>query len=151
MEDGTWNKAILWLHHMHHGSIVFWPHLIFSYLCSVNMGFITSHWGCGLASGRPSSALLSSLWTGQPLWGQVRHDEVRSLRTRSRSGWRTLYRKSGLCMCSQKWNCMASFPIPTVMYLWAISQIYEYGNWETEHYNSVLEITRSCSFISVNT
>ncbi len=31
------------------------------------------------------------------------------------------------------------------------SQIHECGNWETEHYNSVLEITRSRSFISGNT
>jgi hypothetical protein len=27
------------------------------------------------------------------------------------------------------------------------SQIHECGNWETEHYNSVLEITRPHSFI----
>jgi hypothetical protein len=31
------------------------------------------------------------------------------------------------------------------------SQIHECGNWETEHYNSVLEITRPRSFISGNT
>jgi hypothetical protein len=31
------------------------------------------------------------------------------------------------------------------------SQIHECGNFETEHYNSVLEITRSHSFISGNT
>ena len=31
------------------------------------------------------------------------------------------------------------------------SQIHECGNWETEHYNSVLEITRPCSLISWNT
>jgi hypothetical protein len=31
------------------------------------------------------------------------------------------------------------------------SQIHECGNWETEHYNSVLEITRLRSFISDNT
>ncbi len=31
------------------------------------------------------------------------------------------------------------------------SQIHEYGNWETEHYNSVLEKTRPHSFISGNT
>jgi hypothetical protein len=30
------------------------------------------------------------------------------------------------------------------------SQIHECGNWETEHYNSVLEITRTRSFISGN-
>jgi hypothetical protein len=29
-----------------------------------------------------------------------------------------------------------------------LSQIYESRNWETEHYNSVLEITRLHSFIS---
>ncbi len=71
-------------------------------------------------------------------------------------------------MYSQKWSCAASFPtFPTFMYLWAIhysqnwsaylaaakyadrsweyinrSQIHECGNWETEHYNSVLEITQ---------
>jgi hypothetical protein len=27
------------------------------------------------------------------------------------------------------------------------SQVYECGNWETEHYDSVLEITRQGSFI----
>ncbi len=31
------------------------------------------------------------------------------------------------------------------------SQIHECGNWDTEHYNSVLEITRSLNFISGNT
>jgi hypothetical protein len=31
------------------------------------------------------------------------------------------------------------------------SQIHECGNWETEHYNSVLEIKRPRSFISGNT
>jgi hypothetical protein len=31
------------------------------------------------------------------------------------------------------------------------SQIHECGNWKTEHYNSVLEITRPHSFISGNT
>ncbi len=56
-----------------------------------------------------------------------------------------------------------SFPIPTFMYLWAIyifpgswayinrSQIHECEIWETEQYNSVLEITRPHSFISGNT
>ncbi len=70
--------------------------------------------------------------------------------------------------CSQKWNYATSFPIPTFMCLWAIysqdrsaffgfskkgrnlSQIHERGNWETEHYNSVLEITRLHNFISGN-
>jgi hypothetical protein len=32
-----------------------------------------------------------------------------------------------------------------------LSQIYECGNWETEHYNSVLEIRRLHCFISGNT
>ncbi len=60
--------------------------------------------------------------------------------------------------------------ISTFMYLWAIfifpwsvlgidrsweyincSEKHECHNWETEHYNSVLEITRPCSFISRNT
>ncbi len=81
-------------------------------------------------------------------------------------------------MFSQKWNCTASFPNHTFMYLWAIyifpgsvclfgcskigrqilavykshrSQVHELGNWETEHYESDLEITRPCSFISRNT
>jgi hypothetical protein len=31
------------------------------------------------------------------------------------------------------------------------SQIHECGNWETEHYNSVLEIARPLSLISGNT
>jgi hypothetical protein len=31
------------------------------------------------------------------------------------------------------------------------SQIHECGNWETGHYNYVLEIKRLCSFISGNT
>ncbi len=79
-----------------------------------------------------------------------------------------------LFMCSQKWNWAASFPIPTFMYLWVIyvfpvwvcifgcskdsswdyinrSQIHECENWETEHYNSVLEIMRPRSFIFENT
>jgi hypothetical protein len=69
----------------------------------------------------------------------------------------------------QKWNCAASFPIYTFLYLWAIyifprsasadrlweyinpSQIHECENWETVHYNSVLEITRPRSFVSENT
>jgi hypothetical protein len=78
----------------------------------------------------------------------------------------------------QKWNCAASFPIPKFMYLWPIymfpgsaclfgcskigrpilgilyinrPQIHECGNWETEHYNSFLEITWPWSFFSGNT
>ncbi len=72
-------------------------------------------------------------------------------------------------------NCAALFPIPTFTYLWAIyifpgsvclfgcrkigrpilgiykSLIHEFGNWEIEHFISVLEITRPHSFISGNT
>ncbi len=72
-------------------------------------------------------------------------------------------------MYSQKWNCSASFSFPTFMYLWMIyifpgskyperswkninrSQLHDYGNWETEHYNSVFERTRLRCFISGNT
>ncbi len=73
-------------------------------------------------------------------------------------------------MYNQKWICAASFPtFPTFIYIcerfinsqssWSAylaaakyadrsweyihrSQIHECGNWETEHYNSVLEITQ---------
>ncbi len=70
---------------------------------------------------------------------------------------------------SQKWNCAAMFPIYTLMYRWGIYIFprlvlgrpimgicksftdHECGNWETEHYNSVLETTRLHRFISGNT
>jgi hypothetical protein len=67
---------------------------------------------------------------------------------------------------SQKWNCATSFPIPTFMYLSAIyifrgsvclfgcskigrphrSQIQEYINWATEHYNSVWKCNKAAQF-----
>ncbi len=79
-----------------------------------------------------------------------------------------------LSMCSQKQNCAALFPVPTFMYLWEIYifprsvclvgcrkigrlilGIYksltdtEFGNWDTEHYNSVLEIGRKCMELDI--
>ncbi len=80
-------------------------------------------------------------------------------------------------MCSQNRNYDASVPIPTFKCLWAfyifpgsvhilgcsktdrpileiyksLTDIWVYRNWETEHYNSVLEITRLHSLISGNT
>ncbi len=81
-------------------------------------------------------------------------------------------------MYFQNWNWVASFPIPTFVYLWTIyifpgwiclirlqqnrqtnlenisishSQIHECGNWETKHYNSVFKIMRPRTFISGNT
>ncbi len=87
-----------------------------------------------------------------------------------------LYRKSILCI---PWNKRPRHrSISTFMYLWAIyifpgsawvfgckigrlilgickslrrSQLHKCGNWETEHYNSVLEIMRPHSFFSGNT
>ncbi len=78
-------------------------------------------------------------------------------------------------MCSQKWNCglvhlcyscicewfiysqnqsaylaIAKFADRSWEYINHL-QIYECGNWETKHYNYVLEITRLHSFISENT
>jgi hypothetical protein len=42
-------------------------------------------------------------------------------------------------------------PVSTTQTAKKIPQIYECRNWETEHYNSVLEIRRLHSFISGNT
>ncbi len=86
---------------------------------------------------------------------------------------RTLRNGHGLLHCTEnsthifpELNCVASFTISTFMYLWAICifprsvlgrpivgiyKSHECGNWETEHYNSVLEITRPHRFISWNT
>ncbi len=41
-------------------------------------------------------------------------------------------------------------PILGILYI-NLLQIHECGNWDTERYNSVLEITRLCSFIFGNT
>ncbi len=70
---------------------------------------------------------------------------------------------------SKKWNCAASFPIPTFMYLWAIyifqGSVCLFGcskidrpilgiyksltdTWPTEHCNSVWEITWPLGFMS---
>jgi hypothetical protein len=88
----------------------------------------------------------------------------------------TLYRKYDLCIPRNE-TMWASFPISTFMYLLAIyifpGLVYLFswckidipvlgiykiahrymngGNWEAEHYNSVLEIMRPHSFISGNT
>jgi hypothetical protein len=52
-----------------------------------------------------------------------------------------------LFMYAQKWNCAAAAKKADRSWEYINrSQIHECGNWETEHYNSVLEITRS-SFI----
>jgi hypothetical protein len=53
---------------------------------------------------------------------------------------------------SQKWNCTASFLIPTFMYLWSIfiySRIHEYGNWERGRAVSFLGIHHSDLLLSV--
>ncbi len=63
-----------------------------------------------------------------------------------------------LCVCerfmnSQDWSTYlitAKYVDRSCEYI-NLSQIYECRNWDTEHYNSVLEITRLHSFISVNT
>ncbi len=49
----------------------------------------------------------------------------------------------------QKWNCTATFPISTFMYLWAISQKHECGNWERGHEVSFLGIFVSNFWYSV--
>ncbi len=80
--------------------------------------------------------------------------------------WRTLYRKSYLCIprneiarphsqflhswYSQDWSAYLA-ATKRADQSWEYvnhSQIHECGNWETEHYNSVLEITSPRSIIS---
>ncbi len=107
---------------------------------------------------------INSSWSG--LWLLILYSLCES----------ALYQKSEWCMYSQKWNCAASFWIPTFMYLWAIyifpGSICLYGcskmggrilgiyksltdtwmwNWQTKHYHYDLEITWLRIFISGNT
>jgi hypothetical protein len=65
----------------------------------------------------------------------------------------TLYRKSDLCIPRNETArpCAPNTYLHVSVLRFISSQIRECGNWETEHYISILELTRPRSFISGNT